>query len=222
MKKRFDTKGKRIIWTCIVVAMTIAVFFCISCCSSNTTAAVQATSTASVSPSAKATSKATASASLSATSSASPLVSAEATEQTTDTKEYDQTASAEEPQPSQQESSQQVPVQQEQVQQDTPAPQQTPDVTVAPEATPTPCVPTTTQEKVKDAWDETVIDVPAYDKQVCNVCGAEFTGSDQVEKVGSHIAAVHDAEGGYHDVYVPAVTHTVHHDAEYKEVTSGC
>ena len=78
----------------------------------------------------------------------------------------------------------------------------------------------------KEAWDETVIDVPERDEPVdwivCNGCGYRTTST---EEFGNH-AAFSEASpgcGAYHIdteyIYHPAVTHTVHHDAVTHEIT---
>lgn len=75
------------------------------------------------------------------------------------------------------------------------------------------------------AWDETVVDQPETTQSVwtyyCNNCG--FTTHD-VAAARAHADTewpdgYHDGfHTGYETVTVPAVTHTVHHDATYKTV----
>ena len=78
----------------------------------------------------------------------------------------------------------------------------------------------------KEAWDETVIDVPEWDEPtewiVCNGCGYKTQNSDEFME---HVAfsEVSPGCGAYHVdteyIYHPAVTHTVHHDAVTHEIT---
>lgn len=98
----------------------------------------------------------------------------------------------------------------------------------------------TQKVKVKDAWDEKVLVKDAYDEKVYvgdraiqNDTGEDVTGKG-IEWCKEHDCAVHflgngpckgnctltpvyDAE--YTTKTIPAKTHTVHHDAEYKSVT---
>lgn len=93
---------------------------------------------------------------------------------------------------------------------------------------------------MKDAWDEKVLVKDAYDEKVYvgdraiqNDTGEDVTGKG-IEWCKEHDCAVHflgngpckgnctltpvyDAE--YTTKTIPAKTHTVHHDAEYKSVT---
>lgn len=78
----------------------------------------------------------------------------------------------------------------------------------------------------KEAWDETVTDVPEWDEAtewiVCNGCGYKTTNSEEFMGHAAFSEAS-PACGSYHVdteyIYHPAVTHTVHHDAVTHEIT---
>ena len=78
----------------------------------------------------------------------------------------------------------------------------------------------------KEAWDETVIDVPEWDEPtewiVCNGCGYKTQNSDEFMEHAA-FSEVSPGCGAYHVdteyIYHPAVTHTVHHDAVTHEIT---
>lgn len=62
------------------------------------------------------------------------------------------------------------------------------------------------------AWDETVVDHPAYDVVVCLSCGAEFNAND-FNAWYAHLDANPNCTGSSKTRTIPAQTHTVHHDA---------
>lgn len=75
---------------------------------------------------------------------------------------------------------------------------------------------TTKQELVKEAWDETVIDEPErYESiSVFNYDGTPVTDEHAIELILAGLPSNYHTE----DVIIPAVTHTVHHEAEYQTV----
>lgn len=78
----------------------------------------------------------------------------------------------------------------------------------------------------RDAWDETVIDIPEWDEPtewiVCNGCGYKTQDRDEFMDHAAFSEASPGC-GAYHIdteyIYHPAVTHTVHHDAVTHEIT---
>lgn len=80
---------------------------------------------------------------------------------------------------------------------------------------------TTKQELVKEAWDETVVDIPesSHDYSVFNYDGyIATTGEDYDAHCRELMFAKLPCNSHTETIVTPAITHTVHHEAEYQTV----
>ena len=69
------------------------------------------------------------------------------------------------------------------------------------------------------AWDEPVY--TQQEREICNGCGADLTGTDPWDHIGSQMLAGNYACGGFHTKWETVCTGTTHHDAvTHTETTS--